>query len=100
MRNFSIALVLALSILLCSEMGKGSRLLHDELETLKAKGIFINSLEKGPVPPSDHSSCTFIPGSSGGSGCPIKEIHFAGARLRRRAPASPPSFGAMTTLEK
>ncbi|KAL0348961.1 UNVERIFIED_CONTAM: hypothetical protein Sangu_1123900 [Sesamum angustifolium] len=52
-------------------------LLHDEEEALKEKGIFIHSLEKGPVPPSGPSGCTNIPGS-GGSGCPINEMHFAG----------------------
>ncbi|KAH6808974.1 transmembrane protein [Perilla frutescens var. frutescens] len=106
MRNLNITLVLAVSILLCFQIGKSSRLLHDETKTLSEKGIFVNSLEKGPVPPSGPSGCTNIPGS-GGSGCPIKEMHFAGgARPHRggRSPTSHPpsmaSFGVAAALEK
>ncbi|KAI3469705.1 hypothetical protein Pfo_026368, partial [Paulownia fortunei] len=77
MRHLNVLLVLILSILLCVQLGKGSRLLHDQVETLKEKGLSINSLQKGPVPPSGPSGCTNIPGSGGG-GCPINEMHFAG----------------------
>lgn len=103
MRNPKIVLVLVLSLLLCFQMGKGScRLLHDEAKTLGKKGISVNSLQRGPVPPSGPSGCTHIPGS-GGIGCPIDEMHFAGGAQPRRgggSAASPPSilisFGAAT----
>ncbi|KAL0376732.1 UNVERIFIED_CONTAM: hypothetical protein Scaly_0790800 [Sesamum calycinum] len=76
----TLVLILLLSISSCVQC---SRLLHDEEEALKEKGIFIHSLEKGPVPPSGPSGCTNIPGS-GGSGCPIKEMHFAGGHAPPR----------------
>lgn len=94
MRNLNIALVLSLSMLLCFQLSKSSRLLHDESKTLQGKGDFANSLEKGPVPPSGPSGCTNIPGS-GGNGCPIKEMHFTGGAWPRRggrSAASPPSM--------
>lgn len=37
--------------------------------------------QKKRVPPSGPSGCTYIPGS-GGSGCPIMEMHFAGGGVR------------------
>lgn len=75
--------VFIVSILLCLQSGKSSRLLllhHDDdhnPHALKDGGTFANSLSKGPVPPSGPSGCTNIPGSGGG-GCPINEMHFAG----------------------
>ncbi|KAL9161767.1 hypothetical protein ABFS82_07G042200 [Erythranthe guttata] len=106
MRHHNIVLVLVLSIfLLCLQLGKSSRLLllHDEGEEalLKDKSLFLNSLQKGPVPPSGPSGCTNIPGS-GGSPCPINEMHFAG-RGRSSAAAYPQSvatFGVATQPEK
>ncbi|KAL2530779.1 Uncharacterized protein Fot_23380 [Forsythia ovata] len=62
-------------------VGKSSRLLHDQETRLKKIGIFLHALHKGPVPPSGPSGCTNIPGS-GGSCCPIKEMHFAGGGAR------------------
>ncbi|EEF45169.1 conserved hypothetical protein [Ricinus communis] len=49
---------------------------------------FLNSLKKGPVPPSSSSPCTYIP--VGGSGhCPtLSGMNFAG-RLDHRAPPRP-----------
>lgn len=70
MRNLNFALVLALTILSCLLMGKSSLLLHDEVETLDEKDNFVNSLRRGPVPPSGPSGCTHIPGSAGNP-CPI-----------------------------
>lgn len=101
MRNFNIALVLALSILSCLEMGKGSRLLHEEAKTLEQNGVFDNLHGRGPVPPSGASGCTHIPGSAGNP-CPIDGMRLGGSdRLPRSGgtAASPPpviSFGVGT----
>ncbi|CAI9762711.1 unnamed protein product [Fraxinus pennsylvanica] len=81
-----IVLVVVLVILLCVQPGKSSRLLNDQETRLKKRGLFLHALQKGPVPPSGPSGCTNIPGS-GGPGCPIKEMHFAGGGARPRAAA-------------
>ena len=39
--------------------------------------ILMESLQRGPVPPSGPSGCTYIPGN-GGPNCPVQEMHFAG----------------------
>ncbi|KAL1536097.1 hypothetical protein AAHA92_28799 [Salvia divinorum] len=51
---------------------------------LKSQLLLLESLPRGPVPPSGPSSCTYIPGQ-GGPPCPLNEKHFAG-RLRREPP--------------
>lgn len=50
--------------------------------------IFLESLERGPVPPSGSSGCTYIPGG-GGPNCPVQEMHFAGGARSRPAVAYP-----------
>lgn len=96
MSNLNIALVLALSIFSCLEMGKGGRLLHEE-----AKTAFANLHGRGPIPPSGASGCTYIPGS-GGNPCPIDSMRFGGGDRPPRSggtAASPPqmvSFGVGT----
>lgn len=83
MRTLNLLLLLVLSILLCNQHGKSSRILHGG-ETLKEKGIPIHSLiKRGPVPPSGSSGCTHIPGT-GGNGCPINGKYFAGGAQPRR----------------
>ncbi|KAL7105411.1 hypothetical protein ACP275_07G042800 [Erythranthe tilingii] len=113
MRQLNIVLVLILSILLlCLPLGKSSRLLllHDQGEEalLKDKSLFLNSLQRGPVPPSGPSGCTNIPGSGGGA-CPINEMHFAGGAPPRRGrgrsstsayPQLIASFGVATQQKK
>lgn len=47
---------------------KAGRVLHEERE-LKMN-IVLQSLQRGPVPPSGPSGCTNIPGSSGPN-CPL-----------------------------
>ncbi|KAL7144890.1 hypothetical protein ABFS83_07G041700 [Erythranthe nasuta] len=113
MRHHNIVLVLVLSILLlCLQLGQSSRLLllHDQGEEalLKDKTLFLNSLQRGPVPPSGPSGCTNIPGSGGGA-CPINEMHFAGSVPPRRGrgrssaaayPQSIATFGVATQQKK
>ncbi|MCD9637929.1 hypothetical protein HAX54_021480 [Datura stramonium] len=78
--NLLVFLTLVL-IVLSAQPGTGTRLLHEkELMNLQ-------SLQRGPVPPSGPSGCTNIPGNTGsGSGCPlnyVNEMHFAGHHLLR-----------------
>ncbi|KAJ8558060.1 hypothetical protein K7X08_004826 [Anisodus acutangulus] len=49
----------------------------------------LQSLQRGPVPPSGPSGCTNIPGSSG-SGCPlnVNEMHFAGRHAKLLRPSN------------
>ncbi|XVF38376.1 hypothetical protein REPUB_Repub20aG0096200 [Reevesia pubescens] len=79
MRLLNIALVALL--LLQVHAISGSRLLDEETKLVN-KVLELQSLQKGPVPPSDRSSCTNIPGN-GGPGCPLKEMHYAGGSLPR-----------------
>ncbi|KAM3308883.1 hypothetical protein P3S67_010627 [Capsicum chacoense] len=81
---------LALIVLIvCVQPGKGTRLLYEkELMNLQ-------SLQRGPVPPSGPSGCTNIPGNVGsGSGCPFSEMHFAGHMLGASNSAHPGSLMA------
>ncbi|XWS08840.1 hypothetical protein CRYUN_Cryun40dG0034800 [Craigia yunnanensis] len=79
MRVFTIAMVALL--LLQVHAISASRLLYEETKLVN-KGLVLQSLQKGPVPPSEESSCTNIPGN-GGSGCPLKEMHYAAGALPR-----------------
>ncbi|KEH42691.1 hypothetical protein MtrunA17_Chr1g0186401 [Medicago truncatula] len=53
------------------------------LNTKNKFQLSLQSLDKGPVPPSGPSGCTFIPGS-GGTNCPLKEMNVAGNIHQRR----------------
>ncbi|KAK9665734.1 hypothetical protein RND81_14G132300 [Saponaria officinalis] len=44
------------------------------------KGLLLQSLQKGEVPSSGSSSCSFIPSGGSSGGCPLDEMHFAGVR--------------------
>lgn len=78
--NIALAVLLLLSVLHV-QLYKASRVLYDEGE-LMHKELRLQSLPRGPVPPSGPSGCTYIPGT-GGSGCPVEEMHYAGDALRR-----------------
>ncbi|EOY05943.1 Uncharacterized protein TCM_020806 [Theobroma cacao] len=83
MRLLNIALVaLVLLLLLQVHASSASRLLHQETK-LGSKGLGLQSLQKGPVPPSQGSSCTNIPAGTGEVDCPLKEKHYAGGALPR-----------------
>ncbi|MED6131601.1 hypothetical protein PIB30_011203 [Stylosanthes scabra] len=45
----------------------------------------METLDKGPVPPSGPSSCTFIPGSGGTRCPPVNEMNVAGNVRHRRS---------------
>ncbi|KAK8548610.1 hypothetical protein V6N13_054606 [Hibiscus sabdariffa] len=89
MRVFNITLVSLLLLLLALQDHaiRGSRILHEE-------ELNLQSLQKGPIPPSQGSSCTNIPGN-GGPPCLLNEMHYAAAA----AAAYPPpvlQFGVAT----
>uniref|UniRef100_A0A6N2N3F2 Uncharacterized protein n=1 Tax=Salix viminalis TaxID=40686 RepID=A0A6N2N3F2_SALVM len=62
-----------LNLILAAQLYKASRILPEELS--------LQSLQRGPVPPSEGSGCTNIPGRDGPS-CPqVNEMHYAGKGL-------------------
>ncbi|KAI3459469.1 hypothetical protein Pfo_016132 [Paulownia fortunei] len=63
------------------------RILHME-EWLRKQVPLLESLPRGPVPPSSGSPCTYIPGQGSGT-CPLNEKHFAGGGSAHAPPASP-----------
>lgn len=73
MRVLNIVLVVLLLLTIMHvEPNFGGRILKMEKKELR-----LQSLDKGPVPPSGPSGCTYIPGS-GGTNCPVKEMNVAG----------------------
>jgi hypothetical protein len=90
MRPLNIVLaMLLLLFLLHVQLYEASRPLHAE------EDVRLQSLQRGNVPPSGASGCTYIPGT-GGPGCPVKEMHYAGDALPRPAMAS--SFPRLVVL--
>lgn len=61
----------------------GTRLLHEDTMLVNTK-LDLQSLQKGPVPPSKGSSCTYIP-VGGGPPCQLNEMHYAAAFPRSTA---------------
>ncbi|RDX88600.1 hypothetical protein CR513_29780, partial [Mucuna pruriens] len=68
--NFILALIVVVAVVHV-EPNLGGRVLNMKEE------VSLVSLDKGPVPPSGPSGCTYIPGS-GGTHCHGKEINVAG----------------------
>ncbi|KAK4405831.1 Pentatricopeptide repeat-containing protein, mitochondrial [Sesamum angolense] len=89
MASSRFTLFLVFSILFCASMTpnqvNATRLLGME-KWLKEQALLLESLPRGPVPPSGSSPCTYIPGQGGGP-CPLNERHFAGRRSAHAAPA-------------
>ncbi|KAH7522159.1 uncharacterized protein LOC112492397 [Ziziphus jujuba] len=73
--NIALAVMLVLSVVYF-EPSRASRMLHDEEEIAKKK-LGLQSLQRGDLPPSGASGCTYIPGT-GGSSCPLNGKHHAG----------------------
>ncbi|KDP40287.1 hypothetical protein JCGZ_02285 [Jatropha curcas] len=80
MRALNITLAAFLLLSLHVQLFQASRLLHEDLN----KGLVLESLQRGPVPPSGPSGCTNGP-NSGGPSCPntVSQMNFAGAALPR-----------------
>jgi hypothetical protein len=77
MRILNLILAVLLLLSLHVQLYKASRILPEELN----KDLSLQSLQKGPVPPSAGSGCTNIPGRNGPS-CPqVNEMHYAGNTL-------------------
>ncbi|XAR57375.1 hypothetical protein NMG60_11025496 [Bertholletia excelsa] len=81
MRLLGVAVLLVLIGLLLFQPCKATRVLLEE-EMVKRRATLLQSLPRGPVPPSGPSGCTNISGS-GGIGCLVKERNFVGAALAR-----------------
>jgi hypothetical protein len=81
--NIVLAMLLLL-FLLNVQLYNASRPLYEEGELLLNKDVMLQSLQRGDVPSSGASGCTYIPGT-GGPGCPaaVKEMHYAGDALPR-----------------
>ncbi|RDX67947.1 hypothetical protein CR513_53118, partial [Mucuna pruriens] len=69
--NFILALILVLGVVHV-EPTLGGRVLN------KKEQQNLISLDKGPVPPSGPSTCTYIPGSGGTYCPPVEEMNVAG----------------------
>ena len=83
---FRISLVLAIVfIAFTAQFGAAIRPnLQEEQVLLKKIVLNLESMEKGPVPPSDHSPCSNIPGSGN---CELNDMNVAG-RLTHSPPLS------------
>ncbi|KAI9087440.1 hypothetical protein K1719_030580 [Acacia pycnantha] len=77
MKVFFKLLLLLLLTLLHVQQNQGGRILEGE------KRLWLQSLEKGPVPPSGPSGCTFIPGTGGNRCPPVNEMNVAGNAFHR-----------------
>ncbi|CAK7327202.1 unnamed protein product [Dovyalis caffra] len=76
-QNIVVAVLFLLSLHV--QLYNASRMLPEELN----KDLSLQSLQRGPVPPSEGSGCTNIPGM-GGPSCPLfNEMHYAGNDLPR-----------------
>ncbi|KAK7279201.1 hypothetical protein RJT34_24247 [Clitoria ternatea] len=81
MRIFNIILVL---ILLHTMMHVQPNLVACRVLNMEKQQLSLQSLDKGPTPPSGPSGCTFVPGS-GGTNCLVKEMNVAGEAEHRHA---------------
>ncbi|KAJ6689286.1 hypothetical protein OIU85_005668 [Salix viminalis] len=79
------SILFTLSSLQC---GAAMRPLHGE-RLLKKHFWLIESLQRGPVPPSAASPCSHNPGGSGT--CNLNEMNFVGRANRQPPPAFPSS---------
>ncbi|KAL5542150.1 hypothetical protein UlMin_009860 [Ulmus minor] len=82
--NNSFVVILLLSMLYL-EPNRATRVLHEDGDhhlKMNIKRQAFQSLPRGPVPPSEASGCTYIPGG-GGSSCPLNEKHFSGRAFHR-----------------
>ncbi|WRX21931.1 hypothetical protein QQP08_014418 [Theobroma cacao] len=82
-----ISLVFVIVFISCTaQFGAAIRPFHEEQVLLKKIIPNLESLQMGPVPPSDHSHCSNIPGTGQ---CGLNEMNIAG----RHIPSPPPFPG-------
>ncbi|KAJ6854638.1 hypothetical protein NC651_039550 [Populus alba x Populus x berolinensis] len=88
-RNQCLTMIISVAIVFgaCSHQILAARPLEGE-QWLKQDLGNIQSLERGPVPPSGGSSCTHTPGRGSGH-CPLGEMNFAGHNVAHAPPAFP-----------
>lgn len=70
MRGIVSAIIILVLVCHVQSQCKAGRVLHEaeEREVMKTNSnmkMVLQSLERGPVPPSGPSGCTYIPGTSG-----------------------------------
>ncbi|XVE65895.1 hypothetical protein DITRI_Ditri08aG0036300 [Diplodiscus trichospermus] len=84
MKFLSIAFMAFLLLLLLLQVHgfTASRFLHEGSKLVNKGRLELQSLQKGPVPPSQGSSCSNIP-RNGGPACPLKGMHYAASALPR-----------------
>lgn len=74
--KFSWVIVLV-HVLLSIHPGIAIRVLCGDEVWKTKQGLVLESLQKGPVPPSGPSGCTYVAKHKGPS-CPLNEMHAAG----------------------
>ncbi|KAI3442044.1 uncharacterized protein J3R85_001628 [Psidium guajava] len=85
-----VIFIFALAAILSSACVAAARPLHGERRP-RDHSAAIESLQRGPVPPSTSSACTNIPGGGGGGrSCPLNERNFAGRVARHNPPVLHP----------
>ncbi|XP_054804473.1 uncharacterized protein LOC129307645 [Prosopis cineraria] len=84
MSVFLKLLLLLLLSLVHVQQNQAGRILDME------KQLWMQSLEKVPVPPSGPSGCTYIPGTGGNRCPPVNEMNVAGNAFRHHAAAAYP----------
>ncbi|KAJ6854639.1 hypothetical protein NC651_039551 [Populus alba x Populus x berolinensis] len=89
-RNQCLTMIISVAIVLgpCSHQILAARPLEGE-QWLKQDLGNIQSLQRGPVPPSGGSPCTHTPGRGNGGHCPLGEMNFAGHNVAHAPPAFP-----------
>ncbi|RWR89419.1 putative transmembrane protein [Cinnamomum micranthum f. kanehirae] len=79
-----VSAVVIVLLLVSIHPNKACRVLEDKGVWENRGGLLLGTLQKGPVPPSGNSGCTYVPGKPGPS-CPVKEMNVAGNALARAA---------------
>ncbi|CAI0433970.1 unnamed protein product [Linum tenue] len=88
-----VAIVLGLS---CRHIATARPLLETEQQQQRA--LIIQSLQRGPVPPSKSSPCGHVPGRGSGR-CPLNEMNVAGSGLFGVRPHPAPAGDVVVAME-
>ncbi|CAL1411168.1 unnamed protein product [Linum trigynum] len=100
---FAFVMATTIALVLVAEISHGvvaaARPLHGEQIKWRDESFIlrIQSLQRGPVPPSQPSPCGHTP--DGGTGhCPLTEMNYAGGRFRSRHALPPPGHATTTSF--
>lgn len=94
---FLIFYVLFIVSMSSNRANAGRSTLHIE-KLLRKEAELLESLPRGPVPPSGSSPCTYIPGQGGH--CTLNEQHFAGGGAAHPPPPFEASLASDEVKEK